>query len=87
MSRLLTLGVALAAFSAPALAQEAIATAPADRRCSHSGILGCGAARLTTPMTTGARLKRERSIARSSSLISPFSSRARSSHAFPRCRQ
>ena len=38
-----------------------LAAAPADMSCSHSGIFTCGAARLTTAMTSGARARRWRS--------------------------
>ena len=35
-----------------------MAAAPAESTCSHSGILTCGAARLTTAITSGARASR-----------------------------
>jgi len=38
-----------------------MAAAPADSTCSHSGIFTCGAARLTTAITSGARARRWRS--------------------------
>ena len=44
-------------------AESAFAAAPADSCCSHSGIFTCGAARLITAITTGARARRLRSNA------------------------
>ena len=44
--------------SAAAATSSAIAEAPADSTCSHSGILTCGAARETTAITSGEREKR-----------------------------
>ncbi len=45
-----------------------IAAAPAESTCSHSGIFTCGAARLTTATTSGARASRLRSNATWSSV-------------------
>ena len=47
-----------------------MAAAPDDSTCSHSGIFACGAARLTTAITRGARVSR----LRSKSICSAFAS-------------
>ena len=49
---------------------KAMAAAPAESTCSHSGIFTCGAARLTTAITSGARVSRSRSAAMCSGLAS-----------------
>src|ERR1700730_16174432 len=35
-----------------------MALAPADNSCSHGGTLGCGLVKLTTPITSGASVRR-----------------------------
>ena len=42
-----------------------MALAPADNSCSHGGTLGCGFVKLTTPITSGASVRRFFSISMS----------------------
>ena len=39
-----------------------MALAPADNSCSHAGTFGCGLVKLTMPITSGASLRRLRSV-------------------------
>jgi len=52
-----------------------MAAAPADSTCSHSGIFTCGAARLTTAITSGACARRLRSNSTCSGFASGYLAR------------
>ena len=60
-----------------------MAAAPAESTCSHSGIFTCGAARLTTAITSGARASRLRSLSTCSGLASGYLARNAAAIASP----